>query len=231
MTKSSIVSILIKVQPEKNITAECTDISNNPITEIIEGDVFYISGSYTENSSGIPDTVLYLYQCDDLLCNNLTYISNTSTDENGMYVFELTAPDVDTDTSVYFVVSDIELIWYTMSNETIYLSVGIAFALLALKAKGKPNEILTIEAPDEAKVDESIIVYGYYKINNKPVSNAVIYTVETNVDGIIISDGQSACTTTNSDGMYYNDISFDTPGEKYLVSMTSDELMQQELMC
>jgi len=110
MTRSNIVSILIKAQPERNITAECTDINNNPITEIIEGNIFYISGSYTENSNIIPDAVLYLYQCDDPQCNNLTYISNTTTDENGEYTFELTAPNVDTDTTIYFVVSDMELI-------------------------------------------------------------------------------------------------------------------------
>jgi len=112
-----------------------------------------------------------------------------------------------------------------MSNKTIYLSAGIAFTYLILRAKGKPNEILTIEAPDEAKVGESITVYGQYKVNNEPISDVIICTVETDVDGIIVSNGQSACTTTNSDGMYYNNISFDTPGKKYLVSMTSDELM------
>jgi len=88
------------------ITIEITDTQGNSITEVNEGDPFQIRGTYKDASGNYTTgTTIYLFQCNDVSGTNPTLIAQTTTSA-GAYIFELTAPDVTTDTVLYFMTSD-----------------------------------------------------------------------------------------------------------------------------
>ena len=110
MVRSDVISVNVISEPEKGITIDTTDLDGNHIDEIIEGKYFYVRGLYTENGNTIPNTMIYLYHCSDSLCNEFAEIDTYVADINGQYVFQVTSPIVDIDTSLYLFVSDVSLI-------------------------------------------------------------------------------------------------------------------------
>jgi len=100
MTSSRTASITVRAK-EKSLTLWFEDAQGNQITEVLEGETFYICGEYSEDGTPLSNENIHIYVTDSS-GNPTDFLATVRTDANGRYSCPTQAPSVTSDTVYYF---------------------------------------------------------------------------------------------------------------------------------
>ena len=100
MAKSSTASITVKAKA-RSLSMWFEDSQGNRITEVTEGETFYICGEYLEDSTPLSNENIHIYETDSA-GSPTRFIATVKTDTTGKYSCSAEAPSVDEDTIYYF---------------------------------------------------------------------------------------------------------------------------------
>jgi len=100
MTVSRTASITVKAKA-RSLSIWFEDSQGNQITEVTEGETFYICGEYLEDSTPLSDENIHIYETDSA-GNPTRFVATVKTDTTGKYSCSVQAPSVDEDTIYYF---------------------------------------------------------------------------------------------------------------------------------
>jgi len=100
MTVSRTASITVKAKA-RSLSIWFEDSQGNQITEVTEGETFYICGEYLEDSTPLSDENIHIYETDSA-GNPSRFVATVKTDATGKYSCPAEAPSVDEDTIYYF---------------------------------------------------------------------------------------------------------------------------------
>jgi len=99
MTSSGTASITVRAKA-RSLSIWFEDAQGNHITEVLEGETFYICGEYTEDGTPLSNENIHIYETDSA-GNPTDFLATVKTDASGKYSCPTQAPPVTSDT-VYF---------------------------------------------------------------------------------------------------------------------------------
>ncbi len=103
MTKSDVKSLDVKHVPEKSLDLHYEQPLGTTVTEVDEETDFFCVGYYKENSDPIINATIWCYQTDEDGNPVSPIVSDSdTTNSNGKYEIEFSAPDISSDTTIYF---------------------------------------------------------------------------------------------------------------------------------
>jgi len=100
MTSSRTASITVRARG-KTLTLWFEDAQGNHITEVLEGEIFYICGEFLEDGAPLSNEDIHIYLTDSA-GNPTDFLATVTTDANGRYSCPTQAPSVTSDTIYYF---------------------------------------------------------------------------------------------------------------------------------